>query len=75
LLAILNPLDEPVHFQLTVPPGTTASPERWRLQLDTFTGTSGETLESGTACIVRERSVCVLLREKHSPSLSPAHHV
>jgi hypothetical protein len=71
LLAILNPQDEPVHFQLTVPAGA-ATTERWRLELDTFTGTAGDTWESGTACVVRERSVCVLIRERIADSISTA---
>lgn len=71
LLAILNPQDEPVHFQLTVPAGA-ATTERWRLELDTFTGTAGDTWESGTACVVRERSVCVLIRERIADSISKA---
>ena len=67
LLVILNPQDEPVNFLLPLPLGHHA-PELWRIELDTFLGSHGELLTSGTACVVRERTVCVLVRQNPAES-------
>ena len=67
LLVILNPQDEPVNFLLPLPQGHHA-PELWRIELDTFLGSHGELLTSGTACVVRERTVCVLVRQNPAES-------